>query len=71
LSAAVAPVNAAFPELPIDIEVRDKMPRGGSSDHASFNRKGVPGFFWTEKNRPGLEGMGYRFSWHTQRDTLE
>lgn len=71
LSAAIAPVNAAFPELPIDIEVRDKMPRGGSSDHASFNRKGVPGFFWTEKNRPGLEGMGYRFSWHTQRDTLE
>ena len=71
LSAAVAPVNAAFPDLPIDIEVRDKMPRGGSSDHASFNRKGVPGFFWTEKNRPGLEGMGYRFSWHTQRDTLE
>ncbi|MBL6758046.1 MAG: M20/M25/M40 family metallo-hydrolase [Planctomycetes bacterium] len=71
LSAAIAPVNAAFPELPIDIEVRDKMPRGGSSDHASFNRKGVPGFFWTEKNRPGLEGMGYQFSWHTQRDTLE
>lgn len=71
LAAAIAPVNAAFPELPIDIEVRDKMPRGGSSDHASFNRKGVPGFFWTEKNRPGLEGMGYRFSWHTQRDTLE
>ena len=71
LSAAVAPVNAAFPELPVDLEIRDKMPRGGSSDHASFNRKGVPGFFWTEKNRPGLEGMGYRFSWHTQRDTLE
>lgn len=71
LSAAIAPVNAAFSDLPIDIEVRDKMPRGGSSDHASFNRKGVPGFFWTEKNRPGLEGMGYRFSWHTQRDTLE
>lgn len=71
LSAAIAPVNAAFPELPVDLEIRDKMPRGGSSDHASFNRKGVPGFFWTEKNRPGLEGMGYRFSWHTQRDTLE
>ena len=71
LSSAIAPVNAAFPELPIDLEIRDKMPRGGSSDHASFNRKGVPGFFWTEKNRPGLEGMGYRFSWHTQRDTLE
>ena len=71
LSAATRPVHNAFPGLPIDIVVRDKMPRGGSSDHASFNAKGVPGFFWTEKNRPGLEGMGYRFSWHTQRDTLE
>lgn len=71
LTAATRPVHAAFPGLPIDIVVRDKMPRGGSSDHASFNAKGVPGFFWTEKNRPGLEGMGYRFSWHTQRDTLE
>lgn len=71
LTAATRPVHDAFPELPIDIVVREKMPRGGSSDHASFNRKGVPGFFWTEKNRPGLEGMGYRFSWHTQRDTLE
>lgn len=71
LTAATRPVHEAFPGLPIDIVVRDQMPRGGSSDHASFNRKGVPGFFWTEKNRPGLEGMGYRFSWHTQRDTLE
>ncbi|MFT6832347.1 MAG: hypothetical protein ACJAZN_002519, partial [Planctomycetota bacterium] len=71
LTAATAPVNAAFPDLPIDIVVREKMPRGGSSDHASFNGEGVPGFFWTEKNRPDLEGMGYRFSWHTQNDTLE
>ncbi len=71
LTAATRPVHDAFPNLPIDIVVRDKMPRGGSSDHASFNGKGVPGFFWTEKNRPDLEGMGYRFSWHTQYDTLE
>lgn len=71
LTAATRPVHEAFPQLPIDIVVRDAMPRGGSSDHASFNRAGVPGFFWTEKNREGLEGMGYRFSWHTQYDTLE
>ncbi|QDV07219.1 Aminopeptidase YwaD precursor [Planctomycetes bacterium Poly30] len=71
LNAATRPVHEAFPDLPIDVVVRDKMPRGGSSDHASFNSKGVPGFFWTEKNRPGLEGMGYSFSWHTQNDTLE
>ena len=71
LTEATRPVHEAFPNLPIDIVVRESMPRGGSSDHASFNGVGVPGFFWTEKNRPGLEGMGYRFSWHTQYDTLE
>ena len=71
LTAATSPVNDAFPDLPIDIVVREKMPRSGGSDDASFNRAGVPGFFWTEKNRPDLEGMGYRFSWHTQNDTLE
>ncbi|MEZ6014484.1 MAG: M20/M25/M40 family metallo-hydrolase [Planctomycetota bacterium] len=71
LEAATAPLAAAFPDLPITHQVGERMPRGGSSDHASFNRKGVPGFFWIEKNRPGLEGMGYRFSWHTQKDTLE
>jgi carboxypeptidase Q len=71
LEAATAPLAAAFPDLPITHQVREAMPRGGSSDHASFNQKGVPGFFWIEKNRPGLEGMGYSFSWHTQKDTLE
>jgi len=71
LEAATAPLAAAFPELPIKHQVGERMPRGGSSDHASFNQKGVPGFFWIEKNRPGLEGKGYNFSWHTQKDTLE
>ncbi len=71
LTAATRPAHDAFSDLPIEIVVRESMPRGGSSDHASFNRAGVPGFFWTEKNREGLEGMGYRFSWHTQYDTLD
>jgi len=71
LEQATAPLAAAFPELPIKHQTSERMPRGGSSDHASFNQKGVPGFFWIEKNRPGLEGKGYNFSWHTQRDTLE
>ncbi len=71
LEQATAPLAAAFPDLPIKHQVSERMPRGGSSDHASFNQKGIPGFFWIEKNRPGLEGMGYSFSWHTQRDTLE
>jgi len=71
LEVATAPLAEAFPNLPISHQTSERMPRGGSSDHASFNQKGVPGFFWIEKNRPGLEGMGYGFSWHTQRDTLE
>jgi carboxypeptidase Q len=71
LEQATAPLAAAFPELPITHQTRERMPPGGSSDHASFNRKGIPGFFWIEKNRPGLEGKGYNFSWHTQRDTLD
>lgn len=69
LDAAVDPVRAAFPDLPIDHTVQDAMPRGGSSDHASFNRVGVPGFFWIEKGKGGSEGKNYRFVWHTQNDT--
>ncbi len=36
------------------------------SDHASFNRAGVPGFFWDEIGR-----ANYRRGWHTQLDTME
>jgi len=42
------------------------MPRGGGSDHASFNAVGVPGFFWNETGR-----AVYRYGWHTQFDTLD
>ena len=69
LDAAVEPVRAAFPDLPIEHSVQDAMPRGGSSDHAAFNAKGVPGFFWIEKGSGGSEGKNYRFVWHTQNDT--
>ena len=70
LAAATAPVNEAFPDLPVEITIRERMPRGGGSDHASFNRRGVPGFFWTEDGVGGREGKDYRFVWHTQNDTL-
>jgi len=69
LEAAIAPVNAHFGEMPISVSVQEKMPRGGSSDHASFNRLGVPGFYWTEKGLTGREARNYRFVWHTQNDT--
>lgn len=69
LADATAAVNEAFPDMPVEIDVRQQMPRGGGSDHASFNRAGVPGFFWTEKGSGGREGKTYRFVWHTQHDT--
>lgn len=69
LSTAIAAVNERFPEMPISVSVQDKMPSGGSSDHASFNRLGVPGFYWTEKGLTGREARDYRFVWHTQNDT--
>ncbi len=38
----------------------------GGSDHASFNRVGVPGFFWDETGR-----ANYNHTWHTQHDTID
>lgn len=38
----------------------------GGSDHASFNKLGVPGFFWDETGR-----ADYRRGWHTQFDRLD
>lgn len=69
LETALAPAVEAFPEFDILNVVRDSMPRGGASDHASFNRKGVPGFFWIEKGMGGREDKNYGFIHHTQHDT--
>ena len=44
----------------------ESMPQGGGSDHASFNRVGIPGFFWDEIGR-----ANYRHGWHTQNDKLD
>ena len=41
-------MTKAFPDMPVKVNVRSRMPRGGDSDHASFNQVGVPGFFWDE-----------------------
>lgn len=52
--------------LDVNVRVTERMPRGGASDHASFNRVGVPGFFWDEVGR-----ADYRYAWHTQRDRYD
>lgn len=63
---AIAPVSEAFPDLPQRIEIVAQMPRGGSSDHASFNMVGVPGFYTIEAGR-----ADYGHVWHTQNDRPE
>jgi len=44
-------------------------PRGGGSDHATFNGAGIPGFFWREDGSGGREGKNYTYVHHTQFDT--
>ncbi len=73
LSAATAPTNNQFYSeidkkfLNVNIRKAGEMRTGGgSSDHASFNRVGVPGFFWDEVGR-----AEYGFGWHTQNDKYE
>lgn len=70
LRKATAPVNEAFPDMQVNLNIQERMPRGGGSDHASFNRIGIPGFFWEERGSGGREGKNYRFIWHTQHDTV-
>jgi carboxypeptidase Q len=71
LAAATAPVNGQFFDtvsnkpLNVDITVSDSLGSVGGSDHASFNRVGVPGFYWREVGR-----ADYGYGWHTQNDTL-
>jgi hypothetical protein len=65
LEQAVAPLNEAFPTLPVTIRVQASMPRGGGSDHAPFNAVGVPGFFWSET---GV--ADYNYVHHTQHDNI-
>lgn len=72
LAAATAPTNNQFysetDKKYLNVNIRKagrSLMRGGSSDHASFNNVGVPGFFWDEIGR-----ADYQFGWHTQNDTL-
>ncbi len=69
LSAAFAPVEKAFPDMPIDLTVQDQLSRFGGSDHAPFVRAGIPAFFTKEAGSGGREGRNYRYIHHTQHDT--
>lgn len=66
LKQAMSPVEAAFPDLPMRLNIVATMPGGGSSDHAPFVMAGVPGFYTIESGR-----ADYGFIWHTQNDRYE
>lgn len=73
LAAATAPINGVFyskaDEKFLNVNIRptgDKINTHGGSDHASFNKAGVPGFFWDEVGR-----ANYGHGWHTQNDRLD
>ncbi len=66
LRKALTPAMKAFPDMPMEIRIVDRIPRGGGSDHAPFNAAGVPGFFWFETGR-----ADYNYVHHTQHDKFE
>jgi carboxypeptidase Q len=61
-----APVMTLNPEFPFRLEPVDSLV-GLGSDHASFNRVGVPGFIWGQAG----ELANYRDTHHTQLDTYD
>ena len=73
LAAATAPINGVFYSETdgeyLNVNIRptgDKIDTHGGSDHAAFNKVGVPGFFWDEEGR-----ANYGKGWHTQNDKLD
>lgn len=66
LAEACAPLFDINPDMPFRLEERDGLPSFGSSDHASFVREGVPGFFWIQEGR-----SNYDRHHHTQYDTFD
>lgn len=73
LAMATAPVNNIFysetDKKYLNVNIRNTgkvIETHGSSDHASFNAVGVPGFFWDEVGR-----ADYGHGWHTQHDRYD
>lgn len=71
LAAATAPVNGRFysetDEKFLDVNIRPQkvFTQISGSDHASFVREKIPGFFWDEVGR-----ADYNHTHHTQHDHL-
>lgn len=61
-----APVMNLNPEFPFKINERKGLRVGIGSDHDSFLRAGVPGFFWHQDGR-----AVYNRTWHTHLDTYD
>lgn len=73
LAAATAAVNNQFYSETdgkwLNVNIRptgETIKTHGGSDHASFNKVGIPGFFWDEIGR-----AEYGYGWHTQNDQLD
>jgi hypothetical protein len=72
LAVATAPVNNVFYSetdkkwMNVNVRKGGASQGGGSSDHATFNKAGIPGFFWDEVGR-----ADYGYGWHTQNDKLD
>lgn len=60
-----ATVMKLDPQMPFEVKEVDRL-SGGSSDHDSFIRMGVPAYFWRQKGR-----ANYVYGWHTQNDRYE
>jgi hypothetical protein len=68
LAAATAPVNAAFPDMTVNVHTKPYLIGNvvSGSDHSSFLAENIPGFFWDEVGR-----SDYNYAHHTQHDRLD
>ncbi|MFT7516653.1 MAG: carboxypeptidase Q [Myxococcota bacterium] len=53
-------------DLRFQLEKVKRLPRGVGSDHDSYLRAGVPGFFWSQRGN-----TSYTYIHHTQHDTID
>ncbi len=67
MEKAFSRVFGLHPELPFELKMSNNgLPRGAGSDHLSFIREGVPGFFWDQQGKANTwHGI------HTQFDTYD
>jgi len=54
------------PEMPFSVRKVRGLNSFAGSDHVSFLRHGVPGYFWIQRG-----DAQYRYGWHTQNDTYD